>query len=101
MKMMKILQATESMFELTGDVPAVVKPFDENSKLLHVSTRKEKADVELIDDIAKQLGVSRASFISMAIDDAIKVYQCELFERGITDSAKFPTMRGFNPEEDM
>jgi hypothetical protein len=98
--MNKILQVTESMFEgHHGDVSdALLEPFNRESKLVSIMTRATRGQVELLDDIAKQLGVSRASFLSMALDDAIKTYQLALFETGITEHH---TMRGFNPEEDM
>ena len=103
-KMNKVLQATEAMFDdhLDGDVAnALLEPVSRDSKLVSIMTREKKERVQLLDDISKQLGVSRSSFLSMALDDAINAYQAALFEKGINDATKFPTMRGFNPEEDV
>ena len=99
--MNKVLRATEAMVDgnLDGDFASdLLKPVSRDSKLVSIMTREKKERVQLLDDISKQLGVSRSSFLSMALDDAIKTYQLALFETGITDHS---TMRGFNPEEDM
>jgi hypothetical protein len=104
--MNKIYQVTEAMFEghdhEEGNIAdALLKPFNRDERLVSVMTRAPKKQVELLDDIATQLGVSRASFLSMALDDAIEVYQSNLFEKGINDASKVSTMRGFNPEESV
>lgn len=99
--MNKVLQATESMVDgnLGGDVAGdLLKPVSRDSKLVSIMTREKKERVQLLDDISKQLGVSRSSFLSMALDDAINTYQLALFETGITEHH---TMNGFNPKEDI
>lgn len=97
----RILQATESLFEVPQDSDgsvaiALLPPVTRKDKLIQVSTREPQSMVALLDDIAKQLNVSRAEFLSMALHDAVESYQAALYETGITDHH---TMRGFNPQE--
>lgn len=97
----RILQATESLFENPQGsdgscAVALLPPVTRKDKLIQVSARETQFMANLLDDISRQLSVSRAEFISMAIHDAVEQYQLALYETGIRDHS---TMRGFNAQE--